>query len=346
MCSSRGLPIIVALAAGLSMAACSDSSTQTPKDLGPDMRAKDSAAADRQAADRQAAEQATPDTNSADIGAEDQTASEQGVDAGMDRGLEDAGASDVGVSCTPGTRQCANDVAEVCVTAGNAWNRRQCATGCESGECKPTSLELGWKVHQFNLTDDGITIPASYSFEQNGLVALQSANPMASVYYKDEVLPEGIRITGSFAVETVADDDLVGFVFGWQDSEHFYLFDWKQGNQPDATCGTAKAGAALKVANASAPMDKCMDFWSSDGTTKVKPLVNVDQNPDGWKDNTVYDLELIFRPGDIKLTIKEGANIVVSITSSDTTYRSGKFGFYNYSQEQVRYRFFAISPVQ
>lgn len=36
----------------------------------------------------------------------------------------------------------------------------------------------------------------------------------------------------------------------------------------------------------------------------------------------------------------------VSITSSDTTYRSGKFGFFNDSQEAVRYEFFSISPIQ
>ena len=60
-------------------------------------------------------------------------------------------------------------------------------------------------------------------------------------------------------------------------------------------------------------------------------------NPTGWLDNVDYDLTLSFRPGAIKIDVMQGTTKVVSITSNDTTYRSGKFGFFNYSQEAVRY---------
>ena len=52
------------------------------------------------------------------------------------------------VACTPGAKQCAGNVAEVCVAGGNAWNRLSCANGCEMGVCMPLPLEAGWKVHQ------------------------------------------------------------------------------------------------------------------------------------------------------------------------------------------------------
>ena len=53
-----------------------------------------------------------------------------------------------------------------------------------------------------------------------------------------------------------------------------------------------------------------------------------------------------FVAGAITIEVMQGTTKVVSITSNDTTYRSGKFGFFNYSQEAVRYEFFSISPIQ
>jgi len=271
-------------------------------------------------------------------------------------GATDAGGGDTGsaadaaeggpVPCTPGTKQCVGSTAEICLATGDGWNRLACPNGCEAGACKPISLQTGWSVYQYNLTDDSIQTPASYTFEMDGLVAVQSANPMASVYYNDTVLPEGIVVTGRFGVHTTSDDDLIGFVFGWQDPEHTYLFDWKQATQTDGTCGTANAGASLKRISSATALDKCADLWDSNGTTKVTPLVAATVNPTGWEDNVDYDLTLSFRPGAIQIDVMQGTTKVVSITSNDATYRSGKFGFFNYSQEAVRYQFFSISPIQ
>jgi len=266
-----------------------------------------------------------------------------GIDAAADA------ADGAPVQCTPGTKQCGGSdgsTAEICVASGDAWNRLACPNGCTAGACNPISLETGWKVHQYNLTDDSIQTPAAYTFEMNGLVAVQSANPMASVYYNDTALPEGIVVTGKFGVHTTSDDDIIGFVFGWQDPEHTYLFDWKQTTQADGTCGTANAGASLKRITSATALDKCADLWDSNGTTKVTTLVAATVNPTGWQDNVDYDLTLSFRPGAITIEVRQGTTMVVSITSNDTTYRSGKFGFFNYSQEAVRYEFFSISPIQ
>jgi hypothetical protein len=269
-----------------------------------------------------------------------------GTSGGGTGGAGTGGATDAAVQCTPGTKQCEGSTAAICVATGDAWNRLACPNGCEAGACKPISLETGWKVYQYNLTDDTIQTPASYTFEQNGLVAVQSANPMASVYYNDTALPEGIVVTGRFGVHTTSDDDIIGFVFGWQDPEHTYLFDWKQATQADGTCNTANAGASLKLISSGTPLDKCADLWDSNGTSKVTPLVTTAVNPTGWMDNVDYDLTLSFRPGAIKIDVMQGTTQVISITSTDTTYRSGKFGFFNYSQEAVRYEFFSISPIQ
>ena len=153
-----------------------------------------------------------------------------------------------------------------------------------------------------------------------------------------------MRITGRFSVETASDDDLIGFVFGMQDTEHFYLFDWKQAAQSDGTCGNADLGALLKVVSSSAALDTCKDFWSSAATTAMQVLVPASENPAGWLDNTVYDFTLVHTPGHIVITVKSGADTVVSLSSNDATYTHGRFGFYNYSQEASRYQFFEFQP--
>ena len=231
------------------------------------------------------------------------------------------------------------------MTAGNAWNQLACSNGCESGECKHLSLETGWVVHQYDLLDDTIKTPASYTFENNGLVAFQSRNPMASVLLQRHRVARGH--SGYRPIRCPHDErrrpDRFRFRLAGSGALLSGGLEAKHAGQPP--CGTATEGASLKLVDSDTTIDKCEDFWSSAGTSRVSTLVDVAQNPAGWKDNTEYDIELIFRPGDIKVTIKEADTVVVTITSSDSTYRSGKFGFFNYSQEGVRYEFFAISPV-
>jgi hypothetical protein len=249
------------------------------------------------------------------------------------------------MACTPSAADCAGDVARVCSSTGDAYHEITCSNGCTDGACDPLSLETGWRVHQFMLLNDSITTPANYVFEEGGLVAVQTANPLASVYLNDTALPESVVVTGRFSVQTSSDDDLIGFVFGWQDPEHFYLVDWKQTQQNDGSCGLAEEGAVLKVVSSTVTIEDCTDLWRSSGTARVTPLVPVSANPAGWDDFAEYDLRLVFRPGAIEVQISQGSTIAVSMTSNDTTYRSGKFGFFNYSQEAVRYEFFSISPV-
>ena len=53
---------------------------------------------------------------------------------------------------------------------------------------------------------------------------------------------------GVWRVDTGSDDDFMGFVFGYQDKGHFYLFDWKQYNQTISN-RTGLQGMCVKVVN-------------------------------------------------------------------------------------------------
>lgn len=244
--------------------------------------------------------------------------------------------------CVPGTSCSADGVVTVCSEDGSKVSLA-CTNGCKDGACLETDLATGWILHQFALSDDSQQAVAAYTFSQGGLSALQTVNALPSVYYLDQPL-ENVEITGQFSVETTSDDDMIGFVFGYQDAEHFYLFDWKQAAQGDATCGTAEQGAGLKLVSSAEALTHCEDFWSSSGNARVSVLAPATSNPTAWLDNTVYDFRLVHQPGHIEIEVRQANTVVVSIQSTDATYPSGRFGFYNYSQEQSRYQFFAIQP--
>lgn len=215
--------------------------------------------------------------------------------------------------------------------------------GGEGGfEAGVLNLEQGWMLHNWRLTDDNTGL-ARYQFENDGLVAIQTANPDPSAYVNLQTYAS-VVIRGTFSIQTTSDDDLVGFVFGWQDPERFYLFDWKQATQVYNPCGSAQVGASLKLFAGNGAPDKCEDFWNSSGSPRATVLVNRSENPAGWKDNGTYQFTLTWKPGDIRIEVREGENVVVSLVSNDATFTSGKFGFYNYSQQAVRYEGFEVQP--
>lgn len=255
-------------------------------------------------------------------------------------------AADALVRCTPDSLRCRDSqTAERCARTGDAWRTFVCANGCAENACQSLLFDEGWTLHPFTLAGDPVDVPAAYTFSPGSLVTTQTRNAMASAYVFEQVFA-GVEITGKFGVQTDSDDDLIGLVFGWQDPQNFYLLDWKQSGQILQPCGEAKVGVALKRVKAGSPVADCADLWDSAGTSKVSPLTDVTRNATGWKDNTLYDFRIRFQPGALRVEIKDGDATVATLTSADASFTSGKFGFYSYSQEAVRYESIRVQPLQ
>lgn len=147
---------------------------------------------------------------------------------------------------------------------------------------------------------------------------------------------------GSFGVESGGnwDDDYIGFVFGLQDANEFWLFDWKQGDQSGSS-----SGFTLSYVTGG---PSAIPFGNHGSDDTDYDVVDTDYADDGWDDNTVYDFLLTYQDNRIKIEI-DGSSIF-DILNSDSgvpnqalsggNFRSGQFGFYNYSQEDVRYQGF------
>jgi len=139
------------------------------------------------------------------------------------------------------------------------------------------------------------------------------------------------------------DDDYMGFVFGYQNSSNFYLFDWKRGSQ-GYVGRTANEGMTIKkmtggTGDGIADLSLA-EFWEN--VSDFGDMTVLAQNhgsTKGWASNTSYDFHLDFNqnPGEIHIIVKQGATTLWDHTLMDNTFSSGEFGFYNYSQQSVRY---------
>ncbi len=195
----------------------------------------------------------------------------------------------------------------------------------------PQIIDLGaWEVVQF-ATSNQSGNPV-WTLSNGNTVARQAINAEASVLLSDAEF-ENERIEGTFRVDSAADDDFMGFVFGYQDPQNFYLFDWAQGNENNTP------RMQVRVVHASVPLTQ--DVLGPDS----EHITTLFSNSIGWEDFTDYRYVLEFEPGSISIDVFEGQTVLESIVLSDTTYLSGRFGFYNFSQEQVLYSGFTRQSV-
>lgn len=203
---------------------------------------------------------------------------------------------------------------------------------------QPVPVDLSkWTVVPYIFPDAEFG-PPEWVLEENNTVARQKINVTASTLLSDFDSGNS-TIRGSWRVDTNEDDDFAGFVFGFQNDQQFYLFDWKKLDQLNhaGISGYAEQGMSVKKVKAVKSLE---DLWITAGTPNVDVLYH---NRVQWQPLVDYDFTLDFRSPDIFITVKQGAEIVAEIHVQDSTYSGGGFGFYNMSQEQLLYRGFSRS---
>lgn len=167
--------------------------------------------------------------------------------------------------------------------------------------------------------------------------ATQNVNSIPTVLFNN-VNSQGLALSGTIEVQTSSDDDFIGFVLGYDDNDLFgsnattdyILVDWKQGTQSGWDAGMSISrvtGGPI----ASSGVDTGGDAWQHTGHVnfieRAATLGNV-----GWQDFTEYAFDIQFTATNIRVLIDgiEQFNI-------NGSFENGSFGFYNFSQENVRY---------
>ena len=223
----------------------------------------------------------------------------------------------------------------------------------------------------------------TWTVEDGGASVVQTINGEPTFFVSPETF-SNTTVEGTFSVESTNDDDYIGFVFGYQtpnatsgteaEDFEFLLLDWKQEDQ-NFGGRTAEKGLVLSAVNGDFPSDLFdggTNFWHHDddnpGTFDVLAAWNTAEarnvadpgsqttaNAPGWQDNAVYVFELLYQTDRIRITITstDDATFSTPITLFDVTpadvgrasFPDGRFGFYNYSQDPVRYTGFATNTV-
>ena len=243
-----------------------------------------------------------------------------------------------------------------------------CGDGCGDLGVEPIDF-APWEVVQYEQFSQA---DANWTFGDTSTVAIQTVNADASILLSPFDASD-LAISGTWSVGNAGDDDLMGFVFGYQDRGHFYVFDWKQSTQGDPS-GTAFIGMTVKVIDfvediePQDPPDPMIqlrtgDLWPTEGSVNVRPLgrsapLGPEDDPDcvgdplplkctswhneiGWARNVEYLWDLEFHSGVFSIEVRNPQDeLLVSWVIEDSTYPSGRFGLYNYSQGGVTYRAF------
>lgn len=209
--------------------------------------------------------------------------------------------------------------------------------GLKPNEVFAETSELNYvDLKNWTRLGDGI-----WNVEEGGRTVRQTINGKQTFFLSDNVYKNRI-IKGTIKVDTDDDDDMVGFVMGYQDPisniYNFILIDWKQLNQ-DPITGGYKAYEGYTIGKFNGELANIMGtytqyFWEhSTADGKYQSFATNYGSDKGWDDFTEYQFSILYTEDRIKLMIdnKEIFDI------EDGNFDEGRFGFYNYSQAQVIY---------
>ena len=193
----------------------------------------------------------------------------------------------------------------------------------------------------------GIPSSGNWTLAPSGNGVIQSIQSLPTYFVSpDEFI--NTAFNGKLKVEQTQDDDFIGFVMGLQSPTgtgsdvDYIVFDWKQTAQSGALEGFRLASVSGTLTNPGGILFN-NPLWGhlSNSDVSITPLADpVTGSEKGWLDNTTYDFDLIYQTNRIKIDISGGQFGTAGETIFDVvgTFATGKFGFYNFSQESVRYR--------
>lgn len=198
-----------------------------------------------------------------------------------------------------------------------------------------------WTVQEYPFGGGG---NVEWTLEASDTVARQNrAFAPASILLSDFSIDHATTLgfSGTFGVDVDFDDDQVGFVFGYQDMGNLYLFQWKA--DPNSSSDPGMHLRRVTVPGGGTPTGA--DFEGSGSTPNSLILA---ENELLWSTLVTYEFSVIFTPTGFDLTIDDPTDVNDEFWSiTDTTFTSGKVGFYNASQADAVYQADALtlSPV-
>ncbi|MBW2255721.1 MAG: hypothetical protein JRI25_14120 [Deltaproteobacteria bacterium] len=193
---------------------------------------------------------------------------------------------------------------------------------------------------------------ADWQVAEDGASVTQVVNADPSIFLSDTVLKDQ-AIEGTWLVHGDSDDDFIGFVFGYQDPGHTYVFDWKSAAQSGVPEGVAVKHLAApydgpptgQLPKGMPPIGAANGTWDELAVPDGDPVTVLHRGEvEGWRHDHEYRFRLEQRGSDAVIDVWEGERPLYSTRIEDAEV--GRFGFYNHSQGGVTYKGFAIHKVE
>ncbi|GEM_PF-365862 len=200
-----------------------------------------------------------------------------------------------------------------------------------------TNIDLGTWVQE------GVDANGSWTVTNGGNTVDQSINGDPTFYVSPDSFAN-VVITGTITVNSAGasfvDNDWVGFVFGYEspdttDSAYydFYLFDWKKDDQ---TFGGFLGKEGFSLSKVEGAVTNFPEAFSGNTGPFVTALDSNYGNTLGWNFDQTYAFALTYT--NTRTVISIEGDTIFDIYGC---FEPGRFGFYNYSQEQVSYSDFS-----
>lgn len=211
-----------------------------------------------------------------------------------------------------------------------------------------TQLPCGGAIDFNTWSVGGVAANGNWIVNPGGTSVEQTINGQPTWFLSpDDFI--NVIIQGSIEVNTNIDDDLVGFVFGYQNPigvmanpastyTKSFFFDWKQGTQVYQGMTSNEGFALFEVDglyNYTQPFFN--DYWQR-VNTPLMTIIDTDYGNNGWNNFQQYDFQLKYTSDSIVIWI-DGTRIF----EEDGCFEPGKFGFYNFSQSFVTYSNFSYT---
>lgn len=195
------------------------------------------------------------------------------------------------------------------------------------------SIDLGtWVL-------EGDTNNGNWVVTNGGNTVNQTINGDPTFYVSPDSFINVI-VTGNIQVATTADDDWIGFVFGYIDPDtnsptnyDFFLFDWKQNDQ---NFGGWLGQEGYSLSHIQGPVTNFPQAFSSKAGPFVDLLATNYGNTLGWNDLQTYAFALTYT--NTRCVVAIDGDTIFDVYGC---FPPGRFGFYNYSQSDVNYSDFS-----
>ncbi len=180
------------------------------------------------------------------------------------------------------------------------------------------------------------TAAATVTYSQGGTVACETGNNDFGLHLCEGVVFQDVELSGVIGVsDDDGDNDIIGLVWGAQNSSEFYSLSWKRGTQTFFGC-TVPAGIVVKRVEAAnfGAVGGADVYCANDTADSTLLLAPADTTTAGWAEGQTYEVTISYTTAGSSVTVVRQSDSVeiAAFTVTDTTFTSGFFGSTTFSQ--------------